>query len=89
MCLDLFYLEWCHVIFLGFGEDCGILIGILSWILMGKVTWIVTQTEIAMATNSANPMPWLTNPDFIVLNKELSKDFCRLVGFPAMIPAAI
>lgn len=56
---------------------------------MGKVTWIVTQTEIAMATNSANPMPWVTNPDLIVFNKELSKDFRRLVGFPAMIPAAI
>lgn len=76
------------MIFLGFSEDCGILIGILSWILMGKVTWIVIQMEIAMATNNANPMPWLTNPDHIVLNKELSKGFCRLVGFPA-IPAAI
>lgn len=56
---------------------------------MGKVAWIVTQMEIAMATSSANPMPWLTNPDLIVLSKELSKDFCRLVGFPAMILAAI
>lgn len=45
------------MIFLGFSEDGGILIGILSWILMGKVTWIVTQMEIAMATNNANPMP--------------------------------
>lgn len=44
--------------------------------------------EIAMATNSINPMPWLTNPDLIVLNKELSKDLCGLVHFPA-IPAAI
>lgn len=73
----------------GIQRGLGDLISILSWILMGKVAWIVTQMEIAMATSNANPMPWLTNPDLIVLSKELSKDFCRLVGFPAMIPAAI